>query len=82
MGSPLLKLILNFGVFDELAVILDAFMAGVVLFFPFRMVAPDQLNQVFFRFDVRDTGEFVNFPAAKLAFIGHRRHSSRQQHSR
>jgi hypothetical protein len=70
---------LDFGVFDELAVILYAFMACLLLFMPLRVVAPDKLQEVFFGFYVRNTDEIVYIAVANLASIFHFTQSTLQQ---
>jgi len=46
-------------------------MAGFVVFLQFRMVASDQVNEVFLGLDMHDADVIVNFSLADLAFIFH-----------
>jgi len=54
-------------------------MAGFFIFLPFRMVAPDKVNEVLFGFDMRDSHKIINLPVAELTLIFHFRQSLLQQ---
>jgi len=62
---------LNFAFFNQFTVIFHTLMAGFRVFFPFRMVLADKLNDVFFCFDVRDAGKIINVAVANLAAVFH-----------
>ena len=62
---------LNFGFFDQLAVIFEAFMAGFSVFPPLRMVPANQVNDVFFGFDMGNADKIINISVANLASVFH-----------
>jgi hypothetical protein len=57
--------------FNQLAVIFEAFMAGLLILFPFGMVAQDKLKDILLSFDVGYAYEVINQSIANLAFIFH-----------
>jgi len=63
---------LDLGVFDKLAVILDAFVAGFVAFLPLGMVAPDQIEKILLCLDMGYSHEIIYLAVTDLAFIFHR----------
>jgi len=71
--------LLNFVFFNQFTVVFHAFMAGFFVFVPLRMVLADQVQQVFFRFDVSNAGKVVNIAVANLASIFHLTQSALQQ---
>jgi len=60
-------------------------MAGIFILFPLGVVFADKLYQVFFGFNMGNTGKVINLTAADLALIFHGdyylKQSSRQQQS-
>jgi len=41
-------------------------MTGLIAFFPFRMVAPDQINNILFCLDVGDTDKIIDLSVTDL----------------
>ena len=54
-------------------------MAGLLAFMPFRVVAPDQVQQVFFSLNVGKAGKIVDVAVANLAAVFHFTQSFLQQ---
>ena len=62
---------LNLCFFYELAVIFHAFMASLVFFVPFGVVALDKVQEVLFGFNVGNTDKIVNIAVTNLAAVFH-----------
>jgi len=55
----------------QFTVIFNAVLAGFLTVVPLRMIALDQLDQIFFSLCMRETDEFVYIPVANLAPVFH-----------